>query len=601
MSCLDCARHDIAFIFLIWALERFNLQHRHFFSAAFLFILLCIPFLLSAQIPKHEVRAVWISTASGDWPSSTKRDEQQRSLIEIFETVKNHNLNTIFFQVRPRGNTYYRSEIEPWASHLTGTTGKDPGWDPLQFAISEAHKRGLELHAWFNVAKVWGLDTPPKDPKHLLQKHREWVQQVEGEWWIDPGIPEAREYTVRLIRELAENYDIDGIHFDFIRYPDERFDDRNSYRQWSDGEERDDWRRNNITSFVQQSYYSVKSIAPWIKVGSAPIGIYREINGAQSSFNGFSGVYQDSRLWLRNGIHDYIVPQIYWSLGVQSDPYDPDFYLLAHDWTAERYGRHVYAGIGIYRDHIRPETKDQIAVARNSGMKGAAFFRYGYLSEISEHLRRSYPTPALIPAMQWLDSVPPHPPVDIIVRQNGTDGTVIQWKSDPRDAERPYRYAVYRSRFPSVDTRSARNLLTIVPGSQTTFTDRTANESTEGYFYSVTALDRLWNESVTAEQQAEIMTMHTRFTVPSGALVVSQHYPEPFTQTAFIAFSLPQKDTVTIRLIHAESGKESIVVNGLKQQGEHIIALPAGEFPSGMIEYEFRAGERIVTRSMTKK
>ncbi|MFA6456912.1 MAG: family 10 glycosylhydrolase, partial [Bacteroidota bacterium] len=160
----------------------------------FLYILPLLLFsFLSSQSLKHELRAVWISTASGDWPKTTDMAEQQRSLIEIFDMLRRNNFNTVFFQVRPRGNVLYRSSYEPWISQLTGVIGKDPGYDPLAFAVEEAHKRGLDLHAWFNVAKVWGSDQLPSNSQHVTRAHREWVKLYENEWWLDMGIPAARE------------------------------------------------------------------------------------------------------------------------------------------------------------------------------------------------------------------------------------------------------------------------------------------------------------------------------------------------------------------------------------------------------------------------
>jgi uncharacterized lipoprotein YddW (UPF0748 family) len=553
---------------------------------------------LYSQLPKHEVRAVWISTASGDWPNSTKKDEQQRSLREILDAVKKNNLNTVFFQVRPRGNTYYRSDIEPWASHLTGTTGSDPGWDPLQFAIDESRKRGLELHAWFNVAKVWGLDTPPTHPAHLLKKRRDWVQQRDGEWWIDMGIPDAREYTVRLVREIAERYDVDGIHFDFIRYPDDRFDDGESFRRWSNGMERDEWRRNNITAFVRESYSAVRSIAPWIKIGSAPIGIYRSINGTPSSFNGYSGVFQDSRLWLREGIHDYLVPQIYWSVGEQQDPYDPDFAYLAFDWARESSGRHVYAGLGIYRDHIRPETAEQIRISRKAGMNGQAFFRYDHLISVSGQISTVYRFPALVPAMQWKDSLHPLPPVNMTSEYHNDGTSLVRWSPDPRSTEQPFRFAIYRSQHDPVDTRRAENLLAVIPGDRTSYRDEAASGNGIRYQYTVTALDRNWNESA-SENFAGVATPARP--AAETAAVVSSNYPESFSARTYISLSLPRSEFVTIILKHSETRQESVIVRETKKKGIHIVALNAADLPPGPIECEVQAGDFMTVIAMTKK
>ncbi len=571
--------------------------------------LLFTPFLFS-QSPKHEVRAAWISTASGDWPKTTDVVEQQRSLIEIFDILKNNTFNTVFFQVRPRGNTYYRSDIEPWAHHLTGTLGKDPGWDPLAFAIDEARQRGMELHAWFNVAKVWGIGDLPAHSQHIVRAHRDWVKQVEGEWWVDMGNPEAREYTENAVLELVQKYDIDGIHFDFIRYPNDKFDDWSSFSMWSDGMERGEWRRNNITSFVRNCYDQIRTEKPWVKVGSAPIGIYQSINGAQSSFAGYSGVFQDSRAWLREGIHDYVTPQLYWTIGEQKNPYDPDFTALCNDWARENYGRHVYAGIGIYRENVQPETKEQIEASRKAHTQGQAFFRFENLSAVRDQLGAVYRYPSLIPPMMWKDSVPPLAPVNIATRRDGTSANLITWNEPDAaaDGEKPFRYVVYRSTQEQIDIRRAENILAVVPARRLSYRDESLqatgrrSEGCFAYFYSVTSLDRCGNESESSEQpSAEVVTLLSRYTKTFAAPLLSQNFPEPFSDKTFVSFEISQRSYVMLSLKHRETQTETLLVKETKNPGVHIVAINGALFPSGTIEYQLRVGESVVKKVMEKK
>ena len=551
--------------------------------------------------PKYEVRAVWISTASGDWPKTTKSEEQQRTLVEIFDVLKQNKFNTVFFQVRPRGNVYYQSDIEPWASHLTGMTGKDPGWDPLQFAIDEARKRGLELHAWFNVAKVWGLDPPPSHPKHLFQTHREWLKKVEGEWWIDLGIPEAREYTTTVVAELIQRYDVDGIHFDFIRYPNDKFDDWVSFTQYSDGAERSEWRRNNITAFVRSSYELIQKEKPWIKVGSAPLGIYQPIAGAQSSFNGFSGVFQDSRLWLREGIHDYIAPQLYWSIGEQRNPNDPDFEALSNDWTRENFGRHVYIGIGAYRENVQREIAEQIMITRNEFAHGHAFFRYENIPPILSHLENLYKTPALIPPMQWKDSVPPNSPRNIITAK-GNGFTELRW-SEPElssDKERPQRYVIYRSSAKNINVMKAENILAIIPASQKVYRDETTNG--KEYFYTVTAVDKVGNESGNAGKTiSEIQSLLSRYINPRAEIRLSQNFPNPVSDKTYISIEIPRQSMVTLSLKHSTAIQETVIVQQIKEAGTHIFTIDTKNFPSGLVEYFLTTENRRLSKSFEKK
>lgn len=579
-------------------MSRFNIAQRNIF---FIILFLFLPSLAYSQSPKFEMRAVWISSASGDWPKSTNVAEQQRSLIEIFDNLKKHNFNTVFFQVRPRGNTLYNSSLEPWAAQLSGVLGKDPGWDPLAFAIEESRKRGLELHAWFNVAKVWGADVLPQHQQHITRAHRDWVKQFENEWWVDMGNPEVREYTENLVKEIVTIYDIDGIHFDYIRYPTEKFDDWSSFSKWSDGMDRAEWRRNNITSFVRTCYEFIQKKKPWIKVGAAPIGIYQPINGAQSSFNGYAGVFQDSRKWLRDGIFDYVAPQLYWTIGEQKNPNDPDFEALCTDWVRENYGRHVYIGIGAYRDNIQNEIRQQIEITRNTLADGQAFFRYEHAALLIDHIGNAYQYPALVPPMIWKDSIPPNVPKNISVDANDKSGVLIKW-SEPEisaDNEKPFRYVVYRSSEKNINLSKPENIVAILPALLCSFRDETSNGGE--YFYTVTAVDRAGNESGATERPSEIHTIFSRYAKPNSSITLIQNFPNPVVSTTYIAFEIPKRNAVSITLKHSITLQETTIVKGMKNPGLHIVAFDTKNFPAGQIEYRLQVGETTVTKMMEKK
>jgi uncharacterized lipoprotein YddW (UPF0748 family) len=579
MSRFDSAQRNILFIFL-------------FTLSTFAF----------SQSPKYELRAVWISSAGGDWPKSTNVAEQQRSLIEIFDNLKKHNFNTIFFQVRPRGNTLYRSSFEPWVAQLSGVLGKDPGWDPLAFAIEEAHKRGLDIHAWFNVAKVWGADIFPQNQQHITRAHRNWIKQFENEWWVDMGNPEAREYIENLVKELMNSYDIDGIHFDYVRYPSEKFDDWGSFRKWSDGLDHAEWRRNNITSFVRSCYEFIQKEKPWIKVGAAPLGIYQSINGAQSVFSGYSGVFQDSRKWLRDGILDYVTPQIYWSIGEQNNPNDPDFEALCNNWVRENYGRHVYIGIGAYRENIQSEIREQIEIARNALANGQAFFRYEHTVFVIDQISNAYKYPALVPPMTWKDSVPPNAPKNISVDASGNSDVLIKWSGPDisADKEKPFRYVVYRSSAKNINIRKPENIVTILPATQYSYRDKLSNG--KEYFYTVTTVNRAGNESsVTEHPLAEIQTLFSRYAKPNSSITLVQNFPNPVVSITYIAFEISKRNVVSITLKHSITQQETTIVKEMQEPGIHIVAFDTKYFPSGPIEYRLQAGETIVTKLMEKK
>src|SRR3989339_674768 len=269
--------------------------------------------------PKRELRSVWVASVSNiDWPKYADRDnpEQQKAeLIRMLDLYKSINLNAIFLQVRPECDALYNSAYEPWSRYLTWAQGTNPGYDPLQFVIDEAHKRGIEVHAWWNVYKVYGTGTPPNtNPQHVVLTHPELCKLYANEWWMDPGIPGTKIYLLNLAMEMIRKYDIDAIHFDFIRYPNPDFADEQTYQLYGQGINKNDWRRNNITQFVYALYDSVQAVKPLLKVGSAPVGIYKKLSDCLTGFLGFDQVFQDSRRWILARKHDYLSPQIYWDI-----------------------------------------------------------------------------------------------------------------------------------------------------------------------------------------------------------------------------------------------------------------------------------------------
>lgn len=232
---------------------------------------------LAAQPPKHEVRAAWITAVYGlDWPRTraTSREsirKQQAELIEILDRLKAANFNTVLFQTRTRGDVLYKSAIEPYNSILTGKVGGDPGYDPLAFAIAECHKRGMECHAWM-------VTIPLGNRKHVAALGKESVTKkkraicvpYKREYFLNPGHPQTKEYLMSLVREVVERYDVDGIHFDYLRYPENapRFPDSYDYRKYSKGRSLAQWRRDNLTEIVRYIYKGVKAMKPWVKVST---------------------------------------------------------------------------------------------------------------------------------------------------------------------------------------------------------------------------------------------------------------------------------------------------------------------------------------------
>ncbi len=551
---------------------------------------------------KYEMRAAWVATIGGiDWPPRSRdAEEQRRALVSILDDLHRKNFNAVFFQVRTKGTVFYRSEREPWASELSGTVGKDPGWDPLAFAVAEAHKRGMELHAWWNAAKISGKENGSGNASasRLVRQHPEWVHLVDDEWWLDLGNPDARAYTETCAMECARSYDIDGIQFDYLRYPGTGIDDAELFRRYGAGMERDEWRRSNITAFVRDLYRALQKEKPRLKIGSTPIGIYTSIPGAQSSFNGFDGVYQDSRRWLREKIHDYVAPQIYWDIGEQTNPNDPDFSSLCADWVRERYGRQVFIGIGAYRENVRSELAAEIATTRRVHADGQTYFRYRHIADFP-FAAAMYVHPAIVPPMLWKDSIPPLPPehVRTVVDARGTASISWQAPQAAADGETPFRYVVYRSAHAPVATDDASAICAVLPSSVTLYRDVRPSGS-PACAYAVTSLDRLNNEStgLTLQQDYERLALRT---APGYAL--AQNFPNPFSGRTYIAYRLGGRSVVELRIKQFPPFRDIIVLHTVQDAGSYVLPIDGKNFAAGKFEYELSAGEFGDRRVMEKQ
>lgn len=445
--------------------------------------------------PKAEVRAVWVTTAAGlDWPHTTGKAAQQESLRRLVRSLHKANFNTIYFQVRPRGDAHYKSRYEPWAEILSGTIGKDPGWDPCAFIIEEAHALGMEVHGWFNVFKIRGPNpvarSTPEHPSHTFAR---WCVVRDEELWLDPGRPEIRSYLLNVALDLIRNYDLDGINFDFIRYPGQNFPDDESYALYGKGMNRDDWRRNNITAFVRAFAEEADKIKPLLKIGSSPFGVWKE-NGNNDRRGGYYWVYQDSYAWLQNKWHDYLCPQVYWYIGRGNG--EPEFSRVVRGWSALTAGRHIYIGIGAYRPAVRSQLGAYIDSCRSAGTNGHTFFRWTDIADPAPIAGR-YPTRALIPPMRWKDAVPPLEPRNITVLPAGERSWTVRWDAPlaARDGDTAYRYVVYRWHSRFIPFSNPYAIAAVLPASQRAFRDSIENGKDGECFYAITACDRMQNES----------------------------------------------------------------------------------------------------------
>ena len=402
--------------------------------------------------PLREFRAAWVATVGNiDWPS--KKDlttaEQQTELLAMLDRAAQLKLNVLIFQVRPACDALYASKLEPWSEYLTGVMGKPPQpyYDPLAFAVEEAHKRGLELHAWFNPyrARHFSAKSPPA-PSHISRTRPQLVRQYGSYLWLDPGEKEVQDYSLRVILDVVRRYDIDGVHFDdyFYPYPEQDasgkeldFPDAQSWRRFGAKTRltREDWRRENVNSFLERVYGSIKAEKPWVKFGISPFGIWRPGYPPQiEGFDAYAKLYADSRKWLAKGWVDYFVPQLYWPIG----PPHQSFPVLLKWWTQQNPKERLLAP-GLNSNnvtrHWKPEEiLNQIRLARSQpGVAGHVHFSMKSLmpgSALANALERTiYTEPALVPASPWLGRARPAKPTLAASYPEGPDRLQLSWRS----------------------------------------------------------------------------------------------------------------------------------------------------------------------------
>jgi uncharacterized lipoprotein YddW (UPF0748 family) len=530
----------------------------------------------SYPYPKREVRAVWITTVDGlDWPKpGLSVAQQQRSLHDIFEKLADAHFNTVYFQVRDRGDALYESSFEPWSELLSGTAGKNPGWDPLKFAIEEAHAHGMELHAWFNTFLVRSSSSRPPvtSPPHIIARHPEWVHLVKDGWWLDPGIPAARMYTLDVAMEIVRKYNVDGIHFDFMRYPESGIEDEESFHRYGNRfASKADWRRENVDDFISAFYDSATALKPLIKIGSAPIGVYHNFPGV-TALQSYDILFQDSREWLKRGKQDYVVPQVYWSLGRTST--HPDFAAVARDWSLNTFGRHVYIGVGAYKADVGVEIPALIDTTRALGLPGNSFFRFGSLAELSLSMGARYRYPAFIPPMPWKDSIPPNPPSNM--RVASADGNIfrIQWGASPaaRDGDTAKYVNIYRSSVRPVDVNDIRNLVVSIAAGARSYDDTITARGAAKYYYEITGMDEANNESAPTHETGVILPAIVQLAQRlAPAFSLATPYQSGNSDYSFFTYELTTAGPVWLTLMDPSDHEVMRVVDAVQQPGRYVV------------------------------
>ncbi|MEU8714531.1 glycoside hydrolase family 10 protein [Streptomyces sp. NPDC001414] len=342
-----------------------QVSRRAFTAAALATLASAVPGATAAARPRRaatEMRGMWLATVSNrDWPSRTglSASAQRKELTTLLDKAVDYRLNTVMFQVRPTADAFWPSAHEPWSRYLTGTQGKNPGWDPLGVAVEEAHARGLSLHAWFNPYRIaTDTDTGKLVASHPARKHPDWVVRHGGKLYYNPGIPAVRAFVVEAILDAVAKYPVDGVHFDDYFYPypvaGQTFDDDDAFdAHGGDFSSRAAWRRDNIDKLVTETAAGVRKLRPGTLFGVSPFAVWRNAttdsrgSDTKAGVETYDDLYADTRKWVQKNWIDYIVPQVYWQIGNAAADY-----AKVVDWwagVAKGSGTRLYIGEALYR------------------------------------------------------------------------------------------------------------------------------------------------------------------------------------------------------------------------------------------------------------
>ena len=479
------------------------------FSLFFAALLGCIS---AVAQPKREFRGAWIQCVNGQFLGMTS-DEMQHTLAYQLDELQKDGVNAIIFQVRPECDALYPSKIEPWSRFLTGQQGRapQPYWDPLQFMVDEAHRRGMELHAWINPYRAKTKGTTALSPRHIAITHPERVFAYDGQYIMNPGIAENRSYICNVVGDILRRYDVDGLHIDDYFYPypaaGVTIPDDREYQLNSNGiADRGDWRRYNVNLFIRQLHDTIKAVKPWVKFGVSPFGIYRNSNVSEIGSNtkglqNYDDLYADVLLWVNNGWIDYCVPQIYWQVGHPT----ADYKTLLEWWNRYAAHRPLFIGEDVERTvkHADTQHPQQHQMAEKFGLRGkmnnvqgaVLWYAKAAVDNVGNYgtlLRNKYwAVPALQPRMPFIDDKAPGKVKKLKVIEVAGDKVLFWTAPKGKDwRDNPHRYVVYRfEKGEKQELANPRHIVAITP--DPFYKLPSADRAT----YVVTTLDRLQNES----------------------------------------------------------------------------------------------------------
>lgn len=476
--------------------------------------------------PKYEFRGVWIATVENiDWPlrGMTNPASQREEFIRQLDMHQRNGMNAVIVQVRPSADAFYPSTYEPWSQWLTGLQGRPPSpfYDPLQFMIEEAHKRGMEFHAWCNPYRAnFNISTASIASNHITRRHPEWFLNYGGKKYFDPSNKEAQEFVVAVIRDIVTRYDVDAIHMDDYFYPyriaGKEFPDAAAYAKSGTKLTKGDWRRSNVDSIIKKLAIAIKGEKKLCRFGISPFSVWRNKDKDERGSNTLAGqtnyddLYADILLWMEKGWIDYVAPQLYLEIGHSKIAYEK----MIDWWSRNSYGKHIYIGHGIYRVNERAaawknpaELPNQIKLLRSyPNVQGSIYFSSKTFNENpngwNDSLQNNYYRyPALIPPMRWIDNEKPWPP--IVEKTISRDSIItLSVKPDPRNLV-PIKYYVVYKYAPESASETFGNLPKFISKFKLSPDGFTLVDSLSSHHYSyrylVTAVGKNNNESDLSE------------------------------------------------------------------------------------------------------
>lgn len=476
------------------------------------FVLLIKPITVhSQQFPKREMRAVWLATVYNiDWPSSDSltTDVQKEELLEILDLVKQYNMNTVIFQIRPSTDAFYASTLEPWSAWLTGQQGKAPVpfYDPLEFAISECRKRGIDIHVWLNPYRAVADTATSTAPEHVTNTHPDWFFTYGKTKFFDPGLDETRNYVSNVVSDIVRRYDIDAVHIDDYFYPyriqNIDFPDESSFEKNPRGfttNQKEEWRRDNVDLIIKQIHDSIRAIKPWVEFGISPFGVWRNKKDDPKGSNTMAGVtnyddlYADILKWQQEGWIDYVVPQLYWHIGFEI----ADYAELTNWWSHNTYGTQLYIGQALYRLDRKSKTKQwrtskqlmkQIENNRSYPLiKGSVYFSAKHLKQNPLNFKKKlhkkyYSFTSLVPENNRLVPIIPGMPKNAFVSVN-ENVINLSWEK----GENVKNFVIYRFKkgeFANIE--DPRNIYCVTADTSVSFKIE-SNKALIKYYYVITS------------------------------------------------------------------------------------------------------------------